>query len=146
MEWAHIYNHLYMYIDALAWPTSFHKKRTSIHDIMLITSDIEKTTCTHFRRWTSSKLPNVWIQILWPHLSGQMKRTKISPLGVFQIWKVLKSKIQKRFQFHRKNKATGEGIFNDWGVQKKLVRCHIVCIVWLVLNGSFVGTNNLHWS
>ena len=26
------------------------------------------------------------------------------------------------------------------------MRCHIVCIGWLVLYGSFVGTNNLHWS
>ena len=47
MEWAHIYTCI-LYIDALAWPTSFHKKRKSIHDIMLITSVLEKNNMYTF--------------------------------------------------------------------------------------------------
>ena len=71
MEWAHIYTCI-LYIDALAWPTSFHKKRKSIHDIMLITSDIEKTTCTHFRRVDIFKAAkcldsNPLTTFAWPH-------------------------------------------------------------------------------
>lgn len=99
MEWAHIYNHLYMYIDVLAWPTSFHKKRRSIHDIMLITSDTGKNNMYTF---PAVDIFNQNCQIFafksFDHIClAKWKRLKSSPLGVFQIGKAYKSKIQQRF-------------------------------------------------
>ena len=61
-----------LYIDALAWPTSFHKKRKSIHDIMLITSDIEKNNMHTFPAVDIFKAAkcldsNPLTTFAWPH-------------------------------------------------------------------------------
>ena len=97
MKWAHIYTCL-LYIDVLPRPTSFHKK--TLVNTWYHADNVWYRKKQHVHISGGGHLQNCQIFAFksFDHIClAKWKRLKSSPLGVFQIGKAYRSKIQQRF-------------------------------------------------